>query len=182
MNEWANEELKTLSLGDARLDKRAVVLAEQLAQRPGVSIPQACGDWGQTQAAYRFLSNEDVSGEQVLQAHTDASMARMSGKAVVLCLQDTTELNFEGKLSQGLGPLSHEAQRGMYVHPTYAVTPEREPLGLINTWNWAREFKPEGGGKRPGPCESTRWVQSYKHLVGLSASHYTHFFPIMTTT
>jgi Transposase DNA-binding len=41
MTKWAEEELGTLSLGDARLDKRAVVVAEQLAQRPGASIPQS---------------------------------------------------------------------------------------------------------------------------------------------
>lgn len=168
MNNWAEQEFETLNLGDARLDKRAVMLAEQLAQQPGASIPQACGDWGQTQAAYRFLSNEEVNAQQVLQAHADASLARMSTKPVVLCLQDTTELDFQGKACEGLGPLSYETQRGMYVHPTYAVTPEREPLGLINAWNWAREFKPEGANQRPGFCESLRWVESYTHLVELS--------------
>jgi hypothetical protein len=45
MTKWAEEELKTLSLGDARLERRAALLAEQLWQRPGASIPQACGDW-----------------------------------------------------------------------------------------------------------------------------------------
>lgn len=41
---WAEEEFKTMELGDARLDRRAVLLAEQLAHKPGVSIPQACGN------------------------------------------------------------------------------------------------------------------------------------------
>jgi hypothetical protein len=45
---------------------------------------------------------------------------RMAAQSVVLCLQDTTELDFNGQQAQGLGPLSYEAQRGMYVHPTYA--------------------------------------------------------------
>lgn len=75
--------MKTLSLGDARLERRAALLAEQLWQRAGASIPQACGDWGQTQAAYRFLANEDTSGEAVLQAHAQASALRMSAHPVV---------------------------------------------------------------------------------------------------
>ena len=54
------------------------------------------------------------------------------------------------------------------MHPTYAVTPEREPLGLVNAWNWAREPRPEEGGARPGVNESVRWVESYGHLVGLA--------------
>jgi len=169
MTNWAEEELKTLSLGDARLERRAALLAEQLWQRPGASIPQACGDWSQTQAAYRFLANEDTSGEAVLQAHAQASALRMAAHPVVLCLQDTTELEFDARQAQGLGPLSYEARKGLFVHPTYAVTPEREPLGLVNAWNWAREPKPEEGGPRPGVNESVRWVESYAHLVGLAS-------------
>mgnify|MGYP003582170437 CR=1 FL=1 len=174
MKNWAEEELKTLSLGDARLERRAALLAEQLWQRPGASIPQACGDWSQTQAAYRFLANEDTSGEAVLQAHAQASALRMAAHPVVLCLQDTTELEFDARQAQGLGPLSYEARKGLFVHPTYAVTPEREPLGLVNAWNWAREPRPEEGGARPGVNESVRWVESYGHLVGLA--------PELTTT
>ena len=156
--------MKTLRLGDARLDARAVVLAEQLAQRPGASIPQACGDWAQTQAAYRFLANEDTSGQELLQAHAQASLKRMQAQAVVLCLQDTTELEFDGQSAQGLGRLNYEARRGLYVHPTYAVTPQREPLGLVNAWNWARVAKGEDGQIDEG----VRWVESYAHLVGLA--------------
>jgi Transposase Tn5 dimerisation domain/Transposase DNA-binding len=164
MTNWAQEELKTLRLGDARLEARAVVLAEQMGQRPGASIPQACGDWGQTQAAYRFLANEDTSGQALLQAHAQASLKRMAAQAVVLCLQDTTELEFDGQSAQGLGRLNYEARRGLYVHPTYAVTPQREPLGLVNAWNWARVAKGQDGQIDEG----VRWVESYAHLAGLA--------------
>jgi hypothetical protein len=51
---------------------------------------------------------------------------------VVPCLQDTTELDFNDQQMAGLGPLSYEAQRGLYLHPTYVVTPDREPLGVTN--------------------------------------------------
>jgi len=34
----------------------------------------------------------------------------------VLCLQDTTELDFNGQDIKGLGSLSYDAQRGMYLH------------------------------------------------------------------
>ena len=55
----------------------------------------------------------------------------MARQSVLLCQQDTTELDFNGQGAFGLGPLSYEAQRGMYLHPTYAVTPECEPLGIV---------------------------------------------------
>ncbi len=166
---WAEKEFKTMALGDARLDRRAVLLAEQFAHKPGASIPQACGNWAGTAAAYRFLSNDSVDAQAVLQAHVDASVLRIGHHPVVLCLQDTTELDFRGQDTEGLGPLSYEAQRGLYLHPTYAVTPGREPLGLVNSWNWAREFKPKDGGPRPGVLESQRWLESYARLVDLAA-------------
>ena len=62
----------------------------------------------------------------------------MSEHPVVLCLQDTTELDFNGQGISGLGRLSYEAQRGMHLHPTYVVTPDREPLGVLDLWMWAR--------------------------------------------
>ena len=83
---------------------------------------------------------------------------------VVLCLQDTTELDFNGQDIAGLGPLSYEAQRGMYVHPTYVVTPEREPLGITDAWMWAREFKGPDG-KRAGVRESLRWIEGYERIA-----------------
>jgi len=87
---------------------------------------------------------------------------------VVLCLQDTTELDFNGQGISGLGPLSYEAQRGMYLHPTYAVTPAREPLGVLDAWMWAREFK-DADGHRGGAPESLRWKEGYEHVAELAA-------------
>lgn len=165
---WARDELKTIELGDARLNKRAMLLAERLAANPTASIPGACGGWAETQAAYRFLAQDDIDWQDILKPHWQSSVQRMQAEPVVLCIQDTTELNFNGQEIQGLGPLSYEAQRGMYVHPTYAITPEREPLGVLDAWMWARELK-DADGVRGGVKESTRWVEGYERLAELSA-------------
>lgn len=69
-----------------------------------------------------FLRNEQVSSQDVLAAHDQSTLARICGHAVVLCLQDTTELNINGQGTTRLGPLSYEVQRGLYLHPTYVVT------------------------------------------------------------
>ena len=161
---WAAQEFETLDLGDARLNRRAVLLAERLAQKPGASIPNACHNWSETVAAYRFLSHEDVSWDDVMQAHWQASEQRIGQHPVVLCLQDTTELDFNAQQTTGLGPLSYEAQRGLYLHPTYVVTPDREPLGVTNAWTWARQFK-AADGTRAGVLESTRWIESYERVA-----------------
>jgi len=44
---WAAEEFKDIDLGDRRLDKRTVLLAERMAAKPLASIPQACGGWAE---------------------------------------------------------------------------------------------------------------------------------------
>lgn len=86
----------------------------------------------------------------------------------MLCIADTTELNFNGQEVEGLGPLSFEAQRGMYLHPTYAVTPDREPLGVIDAWMWAREPR-DANGQRGGIKESIRWIEGYERVAEQAA-------------
>ena len=153
---WAEEEFGGADLGDKRLNKRLVLLADRLGEQPSASIPEACRGAAEMHAAYRFLGREAVDWRELMQPHWDASARRMQSHPVVLCIQDTTELDFEGKSAQGLGPLSYEAQRGMYVHPTYAVTPQRLPLGILDAWMWARPLD---------VVESQRWIEGYERLA-----------------
>ncbi len=57
----------------------------------------------------------------------------------------------------------------MYLHPTYAVTPEREALGVLDAWMWAREKK-DAAGKRGGPKESVRWVEGYERIAEMAGA------------
>jgi hypothetical protein len=136
---WTQTGFEQLNLGDARLNKRARLLMERMAAEPTASVPQACHGWGETMAAYRFFDNEKVQWHAILEPHWLQTQKRMQTHQVVLSLQDTTELDFNAQETIRLGPLTYEAQRGMFVHPTYAVTPRREPLGILDAWMWARE-------------------------------------------
>lgn len=98
---WATEEFKNIDLGDARLNKRTALLAEQLAANPMASIPQACGGWAETQAAYRFLAQDELGWEDILAPHWQSTEARMRAQPVVLCLQDTTHARNESRLAFG---------------------------------------------------------------------------------
>lgn len=51
----------------------------RLADRPGDSIPAASRGLAETMAAYRFLDNEKVTFDKVLQPHQDATLQRMQG-------------------------------------------------------------------------------------------------------
>lgn len=142
---------------------------ERFAANPSASIPDACDSWSETCAAYRFLGNADVEWRDILEPHWARTQERMHAHPVVLCIQDTTELDFNGQETTGLGPLNYEARRGMYLHPTYAVTPEREPLGVLDAWMWARENR-NAEGVRPGQLESTRWTEGYERIAEMAAA------------
>ena len=83
---WAEKEFEGIDLGDKRLDKRAVLLAERLSAKPTSSIPGACNGWAETQAAYRFLGQEEVEWSDILRPHWDCTQARMAAQPVVLCV------------------------------------------------------------------------------------------------
>lgn len=141
---------------------------ERFAADPTASIPDACHGWAETMAAYRFLGNEAVDWQAILAPHWEQTRQRMQAHPVMLCLQDTTELNFNGQEIDGLGPLCYEAQRGMYLHPTYAVTPGREALGVLDAWMWARTKK-DAAGERHDPKESQRWIEGYERVAEMAA-------------
>lgn len=167
--QWAVEELSGINLGDARLNKRSVTLLERWADKPSASIPHACNGWAETQAAYRFLAQDGIGWEDILAPHFSCTAQRMRQHPIVLCVQDTTELDFNGQAIAGLGRLSYAAQRGMYLHPTYAISPEREPLGVLDAWMWVRGeatlSRSLGGVK-----ESRRWVEGYERVAEQAAT------------
>jgi len=165
---WAYKELEGVDLGDVRRNKRAKAVLTRLAEKPTASIPGACRGWSETHGAYRFMQNEAVEWRDIMEPHWNCTQERMREHDVVLCIQDTTGLDFNGQEISGLGPLSYEAQRGMYLHPTYAVTTDRVALGVIDAWMWAREFK-DADGRRGGITESTRWVEGYERIAEIAA-------------
>jgi len=118
---WAQAEFYDLELGDARRTQRLIKLVDDLSAQPTGSIPRACGGWPETKAAYRLLDHPAVDWREILDVHTQRTVERMAGQPVVLCLQDTTELDFTAQPGiAGLGQLSYEAQHGLYGHPTLA--------------------------------------------------------------
>jgi hypothetical protein len=166
---WTETEFADLDLGDVRLNKRARTLMQRLSSKPTAGVVQACRSWSETIAAYRFFDNDEVQWEAILEPHWRQTEQRMAAEPIVLCLQDTTELDFNARQATGLGPLSYEAQRGMYLHPTYAITPGRLPLGVLDAWMWARAPK-DAQEHRGGIKESQRWIEGYERIAQRASS------------
>jgi len=166
-------ELAAIDLGDQRLNRRAEKVLETLGNRPTVSIPAACGGWHETKATYRLFDHAEVTAERVLAPHIACTEERLRAHPLVLCIQDTTELDYTKKKGiAGLGPLNYETRYGIYLHPTLAVTPERVPLGLLDSYMWAREPDSLGQEKDPNrpleEKESVRWIDGFARVNALA--------------
>jgi hypothetical protein len=173
--DWVAAETQSADLGDERLNRRLELVLRGIAGQPEKSIPAALGGWGETQAAYRFLDNEKVTPEKVLSPHRQASLERVRQHPVVLCVEDTTELDFTSKpQTEGLGPLNYEGTRGIHVHPMLGVTPEGLCLGVLDFCRWVRDPEDHGGKDRKHRLarpleekESLRWVEGIEKVQEL---------------
>jgi len=159
-------ELSEMNAGDKRLVKRSMKLLETLGGKPQQSIPAACGGWHETKAAYRLFDNDKVTAQSLLEPHRDKTLERMKAYPVVLCAEDTSELDYTGKTDiKGLGSLNYEARQGMYLHPMLAITRDRLCLGVLDNLSWVRKKGSLGKkkkAKRPiGEKESSRWLRGY---------------------
>jgi len=166
-------ELADIDLGDQRRNRRARQLLETLGGKPTLSIPGACNGWDETRAAYRLFDQDSVTAEAVLAPHIACTEERLRAHPRVLCIEDTSELDFTTKKGiVGLGPLNHESRWGLYLHPTLAITPERVPLGLLNVHSFTREPGSLGQDKDAERAleekESVRWVDGFSRVNELA--------------
>ncbi len=161
---WAAIELKTMNLGDARLNKRAVNITETLGLAPGRSIPQAHPSWSSVKACYNFFSNNLVSEDKIVAPHIKQTIERMKECPVVLLPNDTSELDYNSKEAMEGKERLTNTKTGLWLHPTIAVTPDRVMLGIVdvNFWERESEINPKGDKADIVDKESYRWLQSYQ--------------------
>src|SRR5437763_5690579 len=149
MSDWAADELRSLDLGDRRLNQRRVRLAGGLAARPAHGVPQALPTWAATQAAYRFWDNPRVSPQDIHAAHRRATRQRLPAEGPVLALQDATGLDFtHHPAAQALGYLGHPRHRGLWVHSALCVGAAGVPRGLLHQQCWTRPLSDLGKRRR----------------------------------
>jgi len=175
--DWAQEEFGRCRLS-APLTERLMTMARDFWSRPMADIPEACQSESKMQAAYRFLSNEDVEFETLLQPHYAATEQRISDLgegSVVLVPQDTTTVNYTAlKDIEGLGPIGTtvDGAQGLHLHSSLAMTVQGVPLGFVDAQCWARD--PEEFGKKAKRAslpiedkESYRWIKSYQAVAAV---------------
>ena len=163
---WVAHEVAGCRLKDQRLTRRLAVIVERLGAKPTESIPAACHSWGETQATYRFLSNERVEATEILAGHGQATLERIAEEPVVLIVQDPTFLEYiKDVMGKGVGTLRETSRAEHLLHPSVAFTPTRLNLGVLTHQFWQRPEEPVGHLRAQRPIkekESYRWLVGYE--------------------
>jgi hypothetical protein len=149
---------------DTRLQQRLGKMLSQLSDQPKESIPAACQGWADTQAAYRFLDNDEVSFEDIIKGHRAATVERIRQHSVVLIAQDTTFLTYAYEEKVGFGTLRKTENERYLLHPSVAFTPDRTNLGVLDAKFWQRpeeRINHLRSQKKIEEKESYRWLESY---------------------
>jgi len=163
------EEFCGLDFGDRRLNERFVRVLENFASQPGSIIQRTQGSWAEMMAAYRLFDNDRVSEAEILAAHKEQTLSRVSQYDKVVAIQDTTALCFSSHLAtEGLGSitLGNRARdaRGILLHTTLVLTPKGMPLGILHQSMWSR-----GGTLKKGDelfeSERWRWLNGISHAA-----------------
>jgi hypothetical protein len=174
---WAVEEFATVAFDDDRLNHRCQVLAGVLEQQPLMPINQACEDWADVKAAYRFFDNHKVSPGEILAPHQHRTVERMKAHPLVLAIQDTSFFNYTAHpQTTGLGEIGtkEQNQRGFGMHTTLALTPGGLPLGVLTQAFFTRPIgeaahTPNALRKLPiEEKESYRWLEALEQTLALA--------------
>ena len=107
------------ALGDERRTTRLVELANVLGQHPTAALPEAGGDGGMRQAAYRFFAHDAIDAQDRLPSPVESTSRRLDHASVIVAVPETTAVNgTRPPATQGLGPLGPTACHGLLGHTT----------------------------------------------------------------
>jgi hypothetical protein len=192
-NTWIDNEVGGCNFKDVRLVKRFSKLLGMMSDGIGESVPYACQDWANTKAAYRFFSNDEVSEDQIMAGHFQATRGRLAqANQKILMLHDTCEFSFQRDKDSKIGLLGRPAcgkdkdgrikfitVRGILMHSSLAITLDGLPLGLAAIKFWTRkQFKGCDALKRKiNPTrvpieekESFRWLENLRQSTALTSN------------
>ena len=183
---WAWQHFGHNGLKDARLQKRSVQIAANMAANPRVSITAQQMEWSQIKAAYQFFANPNVQPHQLQARHLSLIHDAISQPGEYLLIEDTSEFSWSGLESiDGLGPVGagKPGAQGFHLHsvlaakwppelptPTQSKRPPLQILGLAHQEFYIRKPIPKGEQRSRSfkstarPRESQLWTRASFHL------------------
>jgi hypothetical protein len=167
-DDWAQEEMAGVSLGDERLNARAVRMLGGRWARPTQSFHRSFGALKEAKGAYQLLENPrpEISLSSLLAPHHQQTARRMAAEAVVVLAQDTTALSYNTlHHTTGLGPIGEDHSRGLFVHSLQAFRLDAIPLGTAWVETWARSPESDTAHRNElsvDEKESGRWIRAFQ--------------------
>ncbi len=107
---------------------------------------------------YRFLNNEKVSEQALIEGITTKTRQLVSGRHV-LCIQDTSEINLnrhKGRIkpNTGIGLIGNNQDVGFFLHPSLVIDAgSLNALGFSHVHLWHRDVN-----------KGTKFTRNYKQL------------------
>jgi hypothetical protein len=161
--------------GDRRINSRANFMANTMVKNMGKSLPQIFSTQGDLKGAYRFLGNNLVTPEKILQPHIDETIIRCKGQKLVAVLQDSSDLDFDFmECLEGFNSLHTNVDKGFRIHPNLVITEKGTPLGILATTNYTRDKEESKLPKKHRNSlpiekkESYRWLLGYREACKLA--------------
>src|ERR1700730_4554603 len=175
--EWAVATFGAADLGDPRRTDRLILVASALAANPAASLPHALETWGETQGAYRLLSLDAYSYQDILVPHWSQTYDEAAQCSRTLLLADTTEFDFTGHQAlKGRGPVGNSKEDlGFSLHTVLAMNPQsQEILGCLTLEPFIRKLAPVGETKAQRmkrDRESQAWEHSLQQIGRVPENH-----------
>ena len=147
--------------GDRRRAAAAAWLYGSMVERNSVVVRKLGVDRGGELSLHRVLSSARMTPEATVACLARPTAAAVRGRRIV-AVQDTTEVNFAGRQSRGLGRAGRQGRTpGFFIHATVAVDAETDAvLGLVDAAIWTRDGAAATGRRQRvlADKESQRWL------------------------
>jgi Transposase DDE domain len=110
----------------------------------------------------RFLGNDKVTAERIIESWSESTVAAAAGRHV-LAIQDTSEIHFNttSQRRRGLGEIGKGNHHGVLLHPMLAVDADNGAcLGLLSGEIWTRTGRQTVSHdlRELSDKESQRWI------------------------
>jgi len=160
---WAEEQVASAKLGDARRVRRAASMLRRAADQPAGRLTEVFSTRAELQAAYDFIET-DIAPRALVTAFAEASLRAVGDASHIYVPVDGTSLSLtDVSKTKDFGSVGMRAlpTRGLKVLDALAVAAEGTPVGLLDLEFWVRGPKSKKSlrvRRRKGETETTHWV------------------------
>jgi hypothetical protein len=168
-------EFDGVSLGDARLNERALKIVARLQNKPSASFPRIFDKTSELEAFYRFIENPCVDNGSLLEPHITATVGRALECGNIIVLHDSTKFVFSGE-REGLSRMEPFKSTCFFGHASLAFSTNNEPLGILRFKTWVRNSLTKNALRKSGiarsvlqdlPSEQDRWFEGIRETSRL---------------